>query len=118
MEVCSCQGTRWSGSAAEFIVQTVRDHPGEVSILALGPLTNIAIAMQLDSSTAEKAVCPVVTFSIRLCASPCFGNKAEEGLDFDVMQAEIVVLGGAFFVNGNVNPAGNPPSDNISYCCL
>ncbi|EIE27835.1 hypothetical protein COCSUDRAFT_83455 [Coccomyxa subellipsoidea C-169] len=68
------EGTKWSGCAAEFIVQTVRENPGEVSILALGPLTNIAIAMQLDSSVARNA-------------------------------AEIVVLGGAFFVNGNVNPA-------------
>ncbi len=31
------------------------------------------------------------------------------------MQAEIVVLGGAFFVNGNVNPAGNRPDSVVLY---
>lgn len=30
------------------------------------------------------------------------------------MQGEIVVLGGAFFINGNVNPAGEW---NPLYCC-
>ena len=34
--------------AAEFIVQTVRAHPGAVSILALAPLTNIASAMAVE----------------------------------------------------------------------
>lgn len=29
-------------SAAEFLVDTVSQYPGEVSILALGPLTNLA----------------------------------------------------------------------------
>lgn len=30
-------------SAAEFLVDKVSEYPGEVSILALGPLTNIAL---------------------------------------------------------------------------
>lgn len=30
-------------SAAEFLVEKVSEHPGEVTILALGPLTNLAI---------------------------------------------------------------------------
>jgi purine nucleosidase len=35
------------GSAAEFLCRTVRAHPGEVTILALGPLTNLALALRL-----------------------------------------------------------------------
>jgi len=34
--------------AEAFLVETVRSRPGEVSIIALGPLTNIAAALDLD----------------------------------------------------------------------
>jgi purine nucleosidase len=35
-------------SAAEQLVRLVRSHPGELSVLALGPLTNIALAVLLE----------------------------------------------------------------------
>jgi len=35
-------------SAAEYLVQTCREAPGEISIIALGPLTNLAAACELD----------------------------------------------------------------------
>ncbi len=35
--------------AVEYLIETVRAHPGEISLLGLGPLTNIATAMQLDT---------------------------------------------------------------------
>lgn len=50
------QGSKDKRSAAEFISETVRDSPQNVSILALGPLTNIALAMQLDSGVAQNVV--------------------------------------------------------------
>ena len=34
------------GSAPDFIVDQVRKHPGEVTIIAIGPLTNVAIAVK------------------------------------------------------------------------
>ncbi len=34
--------------AAQFMVKTVMDSPGEITLVALGPLTNVATAMQLD----------------------------------------------------------------------
>ncbi|KAI9153459.1 hypothetical protein LWI28_011660 [Acer negundo] len=61
-------------SASEFLVDKVTEYPGEVSILALGPLTNLALAIKRDSSFASKV-------------------------------KNIVVLGGAFFAMGNVNPS-------------
>lgn len=35
-------------SAAEFIVDTVMAHPGEVTLVVLGPMTNIALALALE----------------------------------------------------------------------
>lgn len=42
-------------SAAEFMVQSVRKYPGEVSIYAAGALTNIALAIRIDPSFAANA---------------------------------------------------------------
>ncbi|OIW21028.1 hypothetical protein TanjilG_27658 [Lupinus angustifolius] len=77
-------------SACEFLVEKVSEYPGEVSVLALGPLTNIALAIKSDSSFASKV-------------------------------KRIVVLGGAFFALGNVNPAaeanihGDPEAADIVF---
>jgi uridine nucleosidase len=77
-------------SAAEFLVNTVSEFPGDVSVLALGPLTNVALAIKRD---------------------PSFASKVKK----------IVVLGGAFFAAGNVNPAaeanihGDPEAADIVF---
>ena len=34
--------------AVEFLIKTVRDNPGEISLLTIAPLTNVATAMMLD----------------------------------------------------------------------
>ncbi|GFP97068.1 uridine nucleosidase 1 [Phtheirospermum japonicum] len=79
-------------SASEFLVDKVSEYPGEVSILALGPLTNLALAIKRDSTFASKV-------------------------------KRIVVLGGAFFALGNVNPAaeaniyGDPEAADIVFTC-
>ncbi|KAK3122413.1 hypothetical protein QOZ80_8BG0669240 [Eleusine coracana subsp. coracana] len=77
-------------SAAEFLVNQVSQFPGEVTVLALGPLTNVALAIKSDS---------------------CFASNVRK----------IVVLGGAFFAAGNVNPAaeanihGDPEAADIVF---
>jgi purine nucleosidase len=40
-------------SAAQFLVRMVRAHPHQVTIVALGPLTNVALACRLDPHFAE-----------------------------------------------------------------
>lgn len=40
-------------SAAEFMVRAVRSHPGEVTIIALGALTNISLAMKMDTTFSK-----------------------------------------------------------------
>lgn len=42
-------------SAAEFMVQSVRKYPGDISIYAAGALTNIALAVRLDPNFASNA---------------------------------------------------------------
>ncbi|GJX55696.1 uridine nucleosidase 1-like protein [Tanacetum coccineum] len=77
-------------SASEFLVDKVNEYPGEVSILALGPLTNLALAIKRDSSFVTKV-------------------------------KRVVVLGGAFFALGNINPAaeaniyGDPEAADIVF---
>ncbi|GBG66234.1 hypothetical protein CBR_g57837 [Chara braunii] len=60
--------------AAEFMVKMARENPGQITVIALGPLTNVAKAIEQDPEFVKNV-------------------------------AQIIVLGGAFFVNGNVNPA-------------
>ncbi len=41
-------------TAAEFIVRQINENPGEITLCPIGPLTNIALALQLDPSIAQK----------------------------------------------------------------
>lgn len=41
--------------AAEFLVREVRKYPGEISVLAMGPFTNLALACRLDRNFAPNA---------------------------------------------------------------
>jgi len=74
--------------AAQFIVDIAKANPGQVTILAVGRLTNLAEAIKLDSG---------VTKNIR----------------------EVVLMGGALLVAGNVNPVaeanieGDPDAADI-----
>ncbi len=42
-------------AAANFLVRKVREFPGKVTILAMGPFTNLALACRLDDHFAENA---------------------------------------------------------------
>ncbi|XP_040967368.1 probable uridine nucleosidase 2 isoform X2 [Gossypium hirsutum] len=77
-------------SATDFLVEQANLYPGKVTVVALGPLTNIALAIQQDPSFVKNI-------------------------------GQIVLLGGAFAVNGNVNPAaeanifGDPDAADIVF---
>jgi purine nucleosidase len=44
-----------AGTAAEFLVRKVREFPGAITILAMGPFTNLALAARLDENFAASA---------------------------------------------------------------
>jgi purine nucleosidase len=76
--------------AAQFIIDTVRANPGEVTIVAVGRMTNLANALKQDPEIAS-------------------------------LVKEIVVMGGAFDVPGNVTPAaeanihGDPEAADVVF---
>ncbi|GGM67285.1 nucleoside hydrolase [Longimycelium tulufanense] len=80
-------------SAAEQIVRLARQHPGELSLLALGPLTNVALALMLE---------PRLPYLLRevVCMGGAFdapGNinaHAEANVWHDPEAAELVLSGG------------------------
>lgn len=43
-----------SMSAVEFIIRTVNANPGQVTIVAIGPLTNVAMALRLEPGLSAK----------------------------------------------------------------
>ncbi|TDB05545.1 nucleoside hydrolase [Halomonas marinisediminis] len=47
-------GRAESRCAAQFIVDTVNERPGEVTLVAVGPLGNLAAALQLDPTLVDK----------------------------------------------------------------
>jgi inosine-uridine nucleoside N-ribohydrolase len=79
------------GGAADAIVRLVNAHPGEVTIIAVGPLTNVASAILLDPELPRK----VARFVIM---GGGFGvpNKPQElNFGYDPEAARIVVTAGA-----------------------
>ena len=48
------QGKPQEKNAIDFILDTVRSNPGEVELVALGPVTNVALAIQKDRETMLK----------------------------------------------------------------
>ncbi|KAF0911536.1 hypothetical protein E2562_011166 [Oryza meyeriana var. granulata] len=81
-------------SAAEFLVDKVAESPGEISVLALGPLTNVALAMKRDSSFASK-VKRIVVLGGAFFAAGNVTPSAEANIYSDPEAADMVFTSGA-----------------------
>ncbi|XP_061340253.1 uridine nucleosidase 1 [Gastrolobium bilobum] len=81
-------------SASEFLVEKVSEYPGEVSVLALGPLTNLALAIKRDSSFASK-VKRIVILGGSFFALGNVNPAAEANIYGDPEAADIVFTSGA-----------------------
>jgi purine nucleosidase len=75
--------------AVEFIVETVKQHPGEVSLVPLGPLTNIGMALHKAPEIAEM-VDEVVLMGGNAYARGNISPAAEANIFHDPHAAEIV----------------------------
>lgn len=77
-------------SATQFIIDTVRADPGNVTLVAVGRMTNLALVLKADPEIAA-------------------------------LVKEVVIMGGAFDVNGNVTPAaeanihGDPEAADVVF---
>lgn len=60
--------------AYQFIIDTVRANPGEISLIAVGRMTNLALVLKHDPDVAA-------------------------------LVKNVIIMGGAFDINGNVSPA-------------
>jgi purine nucleosidase/pyrimidine-specific ribonucleoside hydrolase len=74
--------------AAEVIVETIRKSPSKVTIVAIGPLTNIALALKLDPSIRNNIE------RIALMGGAYFSNEIEYNIRRDPAAAEIVFRSG------------------------
>ena len=83
-----------SDDAAGFLVDITREHP-DVWIVATGPLTNVAIALQRDPTLPERVA------GISIMGGGTFGNVtavSEFNIHFDPEAADIVLRCGARLV--------------------
>ncbi|TKY62004.1 Uridine nucleosidase 1 [Spatholobus suberectus] len=89
-------------SASEFLVEKVSEYPGEVSVLALGPLTNLALAIKRDSSFASK-VKRMVILGGSFFALGNVNPAAEANIYGDPEAADTVFTSGANIVVVGIN---------------
>ena len=76
-------------SAAEFIVQQARANPGEITLVPIGPLTNIALALRLEPNLTKLVAGVVLMGGNAFCpgnASP----SAEANIRNDPEAADVV----------------------------
>ncbi len=84
--------------AAEFIIDAVRGHPGEVTVVAVGPQTNLAMAMLAEPAVATE-LAGVVFMGGALGMNTEYGRgnitpTAECNIYFDPQAADIVFRSG------------------------
>ncbi|MCL1078670.1 nucleoside hydrolase [Parashewanella spongiae] len=80
-------------SAAQFIVNTTNQFPNEITIIALGPLTNLALALALDASIAQK-IKRVITMGGNLHVAGNVSAAAEANVYCDPHAADQVYTAG------------------------
>lgn len=89
-------------SAVDFLIEKVKEFPHEVTVLALGPLTNIAKAIQKDQSFASN-VNKIFVLGGSFLASGNVNPAAEANIYGDPDAADLVFTSGADIVVIGIN---------------
>jgi purine nucleosidase len=82
------------GRAAEFIADAVRARPGEVTIVAIGPCTNVAAALLLDPAVAA-SVAEIVVMGGAIRVPGLVTPVTEFNIAYDPEAAAVVFASGA-----------------------
>ena len=92
--------------AIDFLVETVAKHPGQVTILAIGPLTNVAMAMRMDTTFARN-VKQLVIMGGAVAALPDGGGNHTPNAEFNIYvdpeAAQVVLRSGIPIVLSPLN---------------
>jgi len=83
-----------SASAVGWLIEQVSALPGEITILAVGPLTNIAAAITVDPTFAAK-IGRLVIMGGNIDARPFAGGITEHNIRCDPEAAHVVLRSGA-----------------------
>ena len=87
------------------MVDKVSQFPGEVSILALGPLTNVALVCSFSDAIEIFRVYSILLIADGGDCETIFFQAIKKDPSFVKNVKKIVVLGGAFFASGNATPS-------------
>jgi purine nucleosidase len=99
------------GPAAEWLIAQTRTHPGQIEILAAGPLTNLALAVRLDPGFAKRVKTLVIMGGLVDANQLQVTGNADFNTDFNFMfdpeAADIVLTAGfaKILIIGNVSNA-------------
>ncbi|WP_423067234.1 nucleoside hydrolase [Devosia sp. CN2-171] len=99
-------------SAVDFLVEQVNKHPGEITIVAGGPLTNIALAVRQDPTFAANVKSVVISNGPQADFDPASGKPTSTdafNTVFDPEAAQIVLTAGfpSIVVTGHINTTVN-----------
>jgi inosine-uridine nucleoside N-ribohydrolase len=104
--------------AVDYLVETVMKNPGEVTILAIGPLTNIAMAMRMETNFARNVKQLVIMGGAIASLPDGAGNhtpNAEFNFYVDPEAAKIVLRSGIPILLSPLNVSRKAPFTKESY---
>jgi purine nucleosidase len=70
-------------SAADFMIRTVNSSPGEISIIAIGPLTNVAMAISQNPDFAKNAK-KIAIMGGAIASLPAGGGNVTPNAEFNI----------------------------------
>ncbi len=93
-------------SAADFIVKTVKENPGAITLLAIGPLTNVAVALRQEPGLAAM-IKQIVIMGGAVASLPDGGGNVTPNAEFnfwvDPEAAKVVLRSGARIILSPLN---------------